>query len=756
MKKKNKTPSALPKADAIHRFYTADGKISFVVARNPGQTGKWKTLPFRPVKDGAADGDKAWVAERPPGKLPLYRLDVLAARPKMKNERDVCLIVEGEKTADKAVRALEGQKGIPRMWVTTWHGGSSGFKSTDWTPIVNLPADTRIQILCDEDAAGYKCGHHLGSYIVGERLKAGIANARVMVMKPDGKGGGYDIADAAEEGDDLARRYYINASLSGDASNVTIITDGPVTPKPVHAQNTRLRAGNAGAHAPDGGDDIKFKKSDVTHIEEALLTTGVSMRHNLRTEGSEIIAPYRGDKPGEWRNANDADVAAIQNEIVRLGMKDGNGNPFALSPVMMRQAMDRLAIKSEVDLPLEWLKSLGEWDGNSRFSALATAMGVGANPTELDVEILKATLCSAVRRVFDWGCPVRGSLVLIGPQGCAKTAFCRWLFPRHLRKSSVRVIQSMNISPKDMHEQVAGSVIVEWAEMSGRAKADINRIKNLLTMINPAHRSAYGHFSYSRERNYIFVLTTNDDAPLPNDPSGNTRFMPLRLWENGWSHLTGSEREQETSKFETFMDDNRDQLWAEAIHLVNADGHRGQLPARLWDELAERNEGVRDVDLAFESILTDEIKDDRLHDWTMLNWALLVCSVHKFCDPKIESEETRDKQYEVMHDHAAPTKGDKTHQSYLVRRALENLGFTIRRTRKTGICHGKSRMFIFRSGSDAGGGDVKDPPPASNPSPEAVSPTTPESRAQRAHEVAKEIGMEDEFIEGGPGDAAGL
>ena len=71
-------------------------------------------------------------------------------------------------------------------------------------------------------------------------------------------------------------------------------------------------------------------------------------------------------------------------------------------------------------------------------------------------------------------------------------------------------------------------------------------------------------------RRFVMVGTTNNESDLPNDPSGNRRFVPVPL-----AHGTN---------VEAFMSENRAQLWAEALHLYRA-GERASLPTRI-DALA--------------------------------------------------------------------------------------------------------------------------------------------------------------------------
>ena len=106
---------------AIHYEYQdADGGVRFrVTRRDEGAGRKSFTQAYRETADGE------WIFKAPPWPRPIYNL------PRVLAEADATvLVVEGEKTA------VNAQKYLPRGWViTTWSGGSSAVRQTDWTPL---------------------------------------------------------------------------------------------------------------------------------------------------------------------------------------------------------------------------------------------------------------------------------------------------------------------------------------------------------------------------------------------------------------------------------------------------------------------------------------------------------------------------------------------------------------------------------------------------------------------------------------------
>jgi hypothetical protein len=110
-------------------YRDCNGNERFVVVRFDSDNDK----DFRPFHEGEA----GWVVSDSPGKLPLFQLPDLIARP-----RDPVIIVEGERCAcDLAT--------IGVLVTTSAHGAKSADK-TDWTPL----AGREVVILPDNDVTG--------------------------------------------------------------------------------------------------------------------------------------------------------------------------------------------------------------------------------------------------------------------------------------------------------------------------------------------------------------------------------------------------------------------------------------------------------------------------------------------------------------------------------------------------------------------------------------------------------------------------
>ena len=140
------------------------------------------------------------------------------------------------------------------------------------------------------------------------------------------------------------------------------------------------------------------------------------------------------------------------------------------------------------------------------------------------------------------------------------------------------------------------AVIVELAEMSGvknPSYLDVNKAY-LSEVADNGIRRAFAHRATESRRRFVFVGTTNDRTPLPNDPSGNTRYVVIECPRG--------------RDVELYMAENRDQIWAEAWSRV-LEGFDPQFPRELHAARDEANETYRDSDVVLEEALHElEVK----------------------------------------------------------------------------------------------------------------------------------------------------
>jgi len=157
-------------ATAKWDYFTAEGQLIACVYRYDPPGGRKE---FRP-----------WCAKRkrmtPPDPRPLYNQPGMAAT-------DTVVLVEGEKCAQAAI-----DTGI--VGTTAMHGAHAPIEKTDWSPL----AGKQVLIWPDRDKAGWD----YAMAAADAALLAGALSCAVL-MPPEDKPEGWDVADALAEGFDV-------------------------------------------------------------------------------------------------------------------------------------------------------------------------------------------------------------------------------------------------------------------------------------------------------------------------------------------------------------------------------------------------------------------------------------------------------------------------------------------------------------------------------------------------------------------------
>ena len=186
--------------------------------------------------------------------------------------------------------------------------------------------------------------------------------------------------------------------------------------------------------------------------------------------------------------------------------------------------------------------------------------------------------------------------VLIGAQGIGKSTFLRRLVPEdaHTWFSDGLTLTSTD---REVAETLAGRVIVEVSEMVGLRRAEIERLKTMLSRTNDGyHRSAYARHAETRLRRCVIVGTTNSRECLPNDETGNRRFVAVEI-EDG-----------DPGRVRSYLDANLEQLWAEGLARCRA-GEHPRLPDAYKRIQAKHNEGFRAADDVLEAKVAEWMLD---------------------------------------------------------------------------------------------------------------------------------------------------
>ena len=255
---KFRAPDAWGQENGRWCYRDAAGRVLMWVVRHETGDGKKDLRPYTYCQH--ADGTRKWRWRALPRPWPLYGLELLAANPGA-----TVVLVEGEKKADAGRRLLTGQI------VMGWPGGVEQAINghIDLSPL----AGRKVVCWPDADQQHYREGHaRAGELMAREdqpgwraaaanasRLK-GIAIGIRLVVPPEGRKDGWDLADAEDEGwtQDGTLDWMRGHLLDPEAPVVTTpVTTTPVVSTEPPEHRTQTDDGVPPAESPDdyGADD---------------------------------------------------------------------------------------------------------------------------------------------------------------------------------------------------------------------------------------------------------------------------------------------------------------------------------------------------------------------------------------------------------------------------------------------------------------------------------------------------------------------
>jgi putative DNA primase/helicase len=187
-----------------------------------------------------------------------------------------------------------------------------------------------------------------------------------------------------------------------------------------------------------------------------------------------------------------------------------------------------------------------EWDGVKRAEGWLN-LYMGVSPTDYSQAVGLRWLVSAVARIMQPGVKADCCLILEGPQGILKSTAVRRL------GEPWTTDELGDVGGKDAAMQIAGVWLVELAELDSLARGEAGRIKAFMSRAVDRFRPPYGRHVVPAPRQCVFVGSVNHSSYL-KDETGGRRFWPVVCTRVLIDQLAR----------------DRDQLWAEAVHLYRA------------------------------------------------------------------------------------------------------------------------------------------------------------------------------------------
>ena len=354
------------------------------------------------------------------------------------------------------------------------------------------------------------------------------------------------------------------------------------------------------SNAGNSGKPIVLEGKTAKGLDHALRLLNIECRFNERSHLPEfrILVPSNQVRLSKsWQPANDYMIDAIRECIsdtfhyktgtFDLSTRDYRTSPLHFGRETWARCLNALLNSRRVDPFMEWLEALPGWDGENRLDTVLQIL-FGAEPTRLNQWASRYLFLGAIQRCYMPGSKLDEVPVLIGNQGMGKSAYARnALPPNHPGWFSDGL--HLAASSKERAEALQGRVIIECAEMAGSTRAELESLKSFLTRQDDGSvRLAYRRNPETMLRRCVIIGTSNDATPLPNDPTGNRRFVVVKL--------------NKGSDIEKYMADNRGQLWVEALHRYRH-GERANLPRELYQDQARLNNQARCKD----ELLEDQI-----------------------------------------------------------------------------------------------------------------------------------------------------
>jgi len=339
------------------------------------------------------------------------------------------------------------------------------------------------------------------------------------------------------------------------------------------------KAAEAETRAPPPADKLIIKGVTAKELQKAFNHFGIEVRYDLRGQAvqyrlSELLGIYPAKT---WIPADDRLEAVLQERIKAGCVTDQNRSPGFIRSWL--RLVNAIVAERQVDPFEEFLESVPDWDGKERLHMLLGDLFQADADNPLVAWAGRYIFLGIIQRTKQPGCKLREFPVLIGPQGCGKSALLRNIFPKANRDTWYGEL-NMSKTPKQRVEALLRRAVVELAEMAGINKADIPALKSFLTLEDDGSvRLSYDRRPSNLPRRCAFVGTSNDPYCLPSDVTGNTRFVAITL--NGGSHVEAFLDAAIQTDGEEEPGATRDQLWAEALHLYR-EGERANLPRGLY------------------------------------------------------------------------------------------------------------------------------------------------------------------------------
>lgn len=227
----------------------------------------------------------------------------------------------------------------------------------------------------------------------------------------------------------------------------------------------------------------------------------------------------------------------------------------------------------------DYLDKLPPWDGVDRIPTLFVRC-LQADDTEYIHTVSRKTFAAAVARVYQPGVKFDCILVLDGAQGIGKSTILKDLVGEEFYCETLAL---SDMEDKTGAEKLQGFWFAEIGELAGMKKADVEKVKDFLTVTDDKYRPSYGKVVESHPRQCVIIATVNGERGYLRDITGNRRFWIVKCHQ-----------EAQVKRFH-FTPEERDQIWAEAKHHYES-GEKLYLEGEMLSAAEELQRGAMEED----------------------------------------------------------------------------------------------------------------------------------------------------------------
>jgi putative DNA primase/helicase len=252
------------------------------------------------------------------------------------------------------------------------------------------------------------------------------------------------------------------------------------------------------------------------------------------------------EKPERFRPRpiNDEDITWLAISLERQGLTLKMGE--------IKKVLEAVINKKRRNPAREYFNGL-KWDGTERLKNwLIYYAGCEFDDLEYVQEVGTKWMVAAVSRVYEPGTKFDHVLIIEGDQGAGKSTMLRELATIRGKSYFDDTIKVSDLGSDKTIPKLQGVLIIELAEMAGMRKADVDNLKQQITIQEDRLVQKYKNEASRFPRQFVMAGTINPVQGYLDDPTGNRRFLPVRAGKK--IDVEGIKRD-------------REQLWAEAVYL---------------------------------------------------------------------------------------------------------------------------------------------------------------------------------------------